>query len=268
MAWGHNRGDLAVGPIGRNRIKDVFIIPNIADGSATFNLELQNTGSASKSVQLVTMIRRAKDPDRILVKSVRAVSLRPGVSKHTETIHVPDAQYWSPDDPHLYQADAALAGSDYWTSRFGMREFTIRNRQFHLNGKPIYLKATFFESLYPTRIAYPDSREMAAREIQLAKDAGFNMIRPWRRIQRHSHLPRTTHQQMALRRFPFHRLATRRVESGPITDGSVCGPRRSRPRSLDVHSAPGSQASDLCRPSCRRHDARHLRKRVGHTESR
>ena len=30
-------------------------------------------------------------------------------------------------------------------------------------------------------LAYPDSREMAIREIQLAKDAGFNMIRPWRK---------------------------------------------------------------------------------------
>jgi len=50
-----------------------------------------------------------------------------------------------------------------------------------LNGEPIYLKATFFEGLYPTKLAYPDSREMAIREIQLAKDAGFNMIRPWRK---------------------------------------------------------------------------------------
>ena len=62
-----------------------------------------------------------------------------------------------------------------------MREFTIRDKQFHLNGKPLFLKATFFEGLYPTRIAYSDSREMAVQEIQLAKDAGFNMIRPWRR---------------------------------------------------------------------------------------
>jgi len=62
-----------------------------------------------------------------------------------------------------------------------MREFTIRDKQFQLNGKPLFLKATFFEGLYPTGIAYPDSREMAMREIQLAKDAGFNMIRPWRR---------------------------------------------------------------------------------------
>jgi hypothetical protein len=62
-----------------------------------------------------------------------------------------------------------------------MREFTIRDNQFQLNGKPLFVKATFFEGLYPVKVAYPDSREMAVREIQLAKDAGFNMIRPWRR---------------------------------------------------------------------------------------
>ena len=71
--------------------------------------------------------------------------------------------------------------SDRWETRFGMREFTIRDKKFYLNGKPLYLKATFFEGLYPVKLAYPDSREMAIREIQLAKDAGFNMIRPWRK---------------------------------------------------------------------------------------
>jgi hypothetical protein len=62
-----------------------------------------------------------------------------------------------------------------------MREFTIRNRDFYLNDRPIYIKAAFFEGLYPNGIAYPDSEAMARREIQLAKEAGFNMIRPWRR---------------------------------------------------------------------------------------
>ncbi len=166
---------------GETQVNDVFLIPRIADDSVTFHLELENTGSTSRSVQLVTRIRSAKDPDRTVSKSVRAVSLRPGVSEVTERLEVPDAQYWSPDEPHLYHADVELVGSDSWSSRFGMREFTIRDKQFYLNGKPLYLKATFFEGLYPNRIAYPDSRDMAVREIQLAREAGFNMIRPWRR---------------------------------------------------------------------------------------
>ena len=44
-----------------------------------------------------------------------------------------------------------------------------------------YIKAAFFEGLYPTKLAIPDSKEMAIKEITLAKEAGFNMIRPWRK---------------------------------------------------------------------------------------
>ena len=39
----------------------------------------------------------------------------------------------------------------------------------------------FFEGLYPNELALPDSPEMARREIKLAKECGFNMIRPWRK---------------------------------------------------------------------------------------
>ena len=115
----------------------------------------------------------------------KTLNIKPGIKELSWMLNIPNAKYWSPDDPHLYRADisAAYDGmiSDSWSSRFGMREFTIRNKRFYLNGKPIYLKATFFEGLYPTKLAYPDSREMARREIELAKDAGFNMIRPWRK---------------------------------------------------------------------------------------
>ncbi len=130
-------------------VKDVFIEPKIADDSATLHLELENTGTVSKSVQLEMTIRSAKDPDRIVAKSIRTVSLRPGVSKHSETLQVPNARYWSPEDPHLYQAEVTVEGSDRWTSRFGMREFTIRDKQFQLNGKRVFTQSDFLRRPVP-----------------------------------------------------------------------------------------------------------------------
>ena len=64
---------------------------------------------------------------------------------------------------------------------FGFREFTVKDDRFYLNDKPIYLKAAFFEGLYPIKLAHPDSKEMVIKEIMMAKKAGFNMIRPWRK---------------------------------------------------------------------------------------
>jgi beta-galactosidase len=170
---------------GETLVNDVFIEPKISDDSATFHLELESTGVETTSVEVETTVRSATDPARIVAQSRQTMQLRPGVNKSSRKLAVPNAQYWSPDEPSLYRAQVRVIGaggvSDEWSSRFGMREFTIRDKQFQLNGKPLFLKATFFEGLYPNSIAYPDSREMARREIQLAKDAGFNMIRPWRR---------------------------------------------------------------------------------------
>jgi len=166
-------------------VEDVFIEPKIADDTTTFHLRLRHVGKKNVSAQVAIAVSAVNEPDEIVTKMVRDIELKPGLCKERWTLNIRNAVYWSPDHPHLYRADVTLKYddhfSDHWNARFGLREFTIRDRQWHLNGKPFFLKATFFEGLYPLRLAYPDSREMAIREIQLAKEAGFNMIRPWRK---------------------------------------------------------------------------------------
>ncbi len=166
-------------------VKNVFIEPKISNNTATFHLELSHEGEKTTPAQVEIAIRSVNEPDKVVANISKTLELKPGFNRQSWTLNIPDAAYWSPDNPHLYRANVSVvydsAVSDKWTTRFGMREFTIRNYKFYLNGKPIYLKATFFEGLYPVKLAYPDSREMAIREIKLAKDAGFNMIRPWRK---------------------------------------------------------------------------------------
>ena len=166
-------------------VKDVFIEPKISDNTATFHLELAHEGKKAGPAKVTIAIRSVSQPDQVAATISKTLDLKPGLNRQGWTLKVPDAVYWSPDHPHLYRAEVSVTCgdtvSDRWETRFGMREFTIRDKKFYLNGKPLYLKATFFEGLYPVKLAYPDSREMAIREIQLAKDAGFNMIRPWRK---------------------------------------------------------------------------------------
>jgi len=165
--------------------RDVFIQPKIADDTVTFDVELVHRGEAVKKAEAEITIRPAGKPEQTVATSRKTLQLKPGVTTHRRTLSIPKAVYWSPDNPHLYRAEVSIrcdgAVSDRFSARFGMREFTIRDKTFTLNGKPMYLKATFFEGLYPVKLAYPDSREMAVREIKLAKEAGFNMIRPWRK---------------------------------------------------------------------------------------
>ncbi|TWT84064.1 Beta-glucuronidase [Planctomycetes bacterium CA13] len=169
---------------GDSYVEDVFIEPKIADDTATFHLTLQHAREKAETVEVEIRVLSGKEADSV-VSQRKSITLIPGVTQESWKLNIPDAKYWSPDNPHLYRVEVSVvsgdAVSDNWTTRFGMREFTIRDKKFYLNGEPLYLKATFFEGLYPNGVAYPDSREMAVREIQLAKDAGFNMIRPWRK---------------------------------------------------------------------------------------
>jgi beta-galactosidase len=166
-------------------VKDVFLQPRIADDAVTFDAELVNGAETAVSAELAVTISSAGRPGNPVARLSQTSRLAPGVSTSCGALRLPDARHWSPDAPHLYRVEVTVSCggkiSDRWSTRFGMREFTIRDKQFYLNGRPFYLKATFFEGLYPTKLAYPDSREMAVREIRLAKDAGFNMIRPWRK---------------------------------------------------------------------------------------
>lgn len=170
----------AKGSIGLN---DVFIEPKITTNTATFNIEINNTNTYIDKAELSISIL-SKDGAELIRKS-DSFNVLPGKNKVQWHMPIKNAEYWSIENPYLYNAQVLIKTnesiSDKFETKFGLREFTIKNNEFYLNDKPLYLKATFFEGLYPVRLAYPDSKEMAVKEIKLAKEAGFNMIRPWRK---------------------------------------------------------------------------------------
>lgn len=165
-------------------VDDVFIEPKMGDDTATFHVALDHTSIAGISAELEINITSITDSTNVVVNTTEKWELHPGKNKKDFVLKIPNAEYWSPANPNLYKAEVKVTIngmiSDSWSERFGLRELTIKNKDFYLNGERIYIKATFFEGLYPNGIAYPDSEEMARKEIRLAKEAGFNMIRPWR----------------------------------------------------------------------------------------
>lgn len=168
---------------GTTGLKDVFIEPKIDTNTATFNIVFENTTTATEQAELLVRIL-SKDGKEVVSKK-EIIAGYPGNNTVHWDLNIPNATYWSTENPYLYKAEVSIAingkQTDNWDTKFGMREFTVVDDTFYMNGKPLYLKAAFFEGLYPVGLAYPDSREMAIKEIQLAKEAGFNMIRPWRK---------------------------------------------------------------------------------------
>lgn len=170
---------------GKTFIKNVFVQSDIHDSSTKVQLQIENSLMQHEDIEVEMFIVSKENSNDRLVQLKKRFKLLPGMNRIEEIMKLTNPVYWSPDHPHLYALKTIIRRNglieDVKEVNFGMREFTIKNNQFYLNNQPFYLKATFFEGLYPVKLAYPDSKEMAIREIQLAKEAGFNMIRPWRK---------------------------------------------------------------------------------------
>ncbi len=110
-----------------------------------------------------------------------------GTHHHTEgppgdfVLDFPEFDLWSTEEPVLYHLRVDYIQDDgvhdQVRVRFGMREFTVKDNRFYLNGRPIFVKAALFQPDYPRSLAAPESPELARRELELAKEAGFNMLR-------------------------------------------------------------------------------------------
>ena len=117
----------------------------------------------------------------------RPLKLLPGDTDVAFEVPIPHPRLWSPNQPNLYRADWRVEEGnsldDEISFVFGMREFTVRGKSFYLNDQKILLKAAFYEGFYPYTLAYPQTPDMVKEEMRLAKEAGLNLLRPWRKPQ-------------------------------------------------------------------------------------
>mgnify|MGYP002856043559 CR=1 FL=1 len=87
-----------------------------------------------------------------------------------------DAKLWDEFHPNLYRVGIAL-GDDYYETTFGLREIAVYERQFYLNGYPIWLRGTVENCCFP-ETGYPPTDEAEwLRIFTKCKAYGLNHIR-------------------------------------------------------------------------------------------
>lgn len=96
-------------------------------------------------------------------------------------LEFPDFTPWTPDAPKLYVLRCELFQDsqtvDVFRSRFGMREFTIKEDRFSLNGRLIYLKGANYSPLFDPSVSGWAWVDRVRREVAAARHAGFNFLR-------------------------------------------------------------------------------------------
>jgi hypothetical protein len=162
-------------------ISDVFIEPKLADGSIEAHIEVTNRDQGAFAGTVHVKVKPWKESQEVVGESEASLKLSPGSRTTRLRADIRQPRAWSPEDPFLYIAEVSVAGEgrvrDQTTARFGLREFTVKDGYFHLNGKRIFLKGGHHQGTYPTTLEYPPTREFAYEEVRTLKEAGFNFCR-------------------------------------------------------------------------------------------
>lgn len=90
------------------------------------------------------------------------------------------ARLWCPEDPALYELRCRVVEAGYTDEAveiFGLRRVEHRDGRIWLNGKPLYLRGALEQGFYPKTVYIAPSDEYIQKEIQAAKDMGFNLLR-------------------------------------------------------------------------------------------
>ncbi len=96
-------------------------------------------------------------------------------------LSVPDPHPWSPEDPHLYRLVLKLSSGektrDEVNSYFGLREIRRFRNNILLNNQTRFLRLVLDQGYYPDGVYTAPSDEALKRDIELAKNMGFDGAR-------------------------------------------------------------------------------------------
>ncbi|TFH04833.1 MAG: beta-glucuronidase, partial [Spirochaetales bacterium] len=96
-------------------------------------------------------------------------------------VTIPNPQLWWPGAPALYDIEATVVvdgtAVDTVTSYAGLRDVTVKDGTFLINGKSVYLRFVLDQGFYPDGIWTAPTDEALKRDIQVSMAAGFNGAR-------------------------------------------------------------------------------------------
>lgn len=91
-------------------------------------------------------------------------------------IELGSPRLWSPADPQLYEL-VAMTADDRLVVTAGLRRIETRGEQLYLNGERLYLRGVLDQGYWPESGLTAPSDEALLRDLELARELGFTMVR-------------------------------------------------------------------------------------------
>jgi beta-galactosidase/beta-glucuronidase len=148
-------------------VSSVSLVPS--DDLAGIEARIEVDGARASEVQL----RLTVDGEATVEVSVSGPSV-------AVTLPVRSPRLWSPRDPHLYHVtiEAVSAdGTDIVTAYTGLRSIRVEGDTLILNGERLYVRGVLDQGYWPRSGITAPTDEAFVTDIELAREAGFTVIR-------------------------------------------------------------------------------------------
>lgn len=174
-------------PIHKTHLEYTYLTPNIDDGT------LNVVGVLSQSAHAVEV--KVLDEGRCIINEIYEIN----ESSFEKTLNIfqnnifntefhNPGKTWSPEHPYLYDIEFRVLSKDgsildEVKSYFGMRKITQENGMIYLNNRPYYQKLVLDQGYFKEGILTSPKDEDYIRDIQLAKEMGFNGCRKHQKVE-------------------------------------------------------------------------------------
>ena len=171
-------------PVNRTRIGSLRLTPDVDTGCV--HVETTICGFAEGLGLRLTVTR---DQDLVIDNRVGLASA--SVARHLPLTRSDDRQsadLWSPEQPNLHDlrldlTDAKGTLIDTVESYFGMRKIEAREGKVYLNGRPYYQRLVLDQGYFPRGVLTAPTDDDLRRDIELAKQMGFNGARKHQKVE-------------------------------------------------------------------------------------
>ena len=160
--------------------------PDLDRGLLNMSLALQRCDDGPLSVRVQLNLRGTHLVDDTCVLRGADLQRQFALDQAVMTMSI-ERLLWSPNYPNLLDATVTLLQGDRVLdevqSYAGLRSTAIANGRFVLNGRPYFLRMALSQGYWPASHLAAPSDEALRREVELAKELGFNAVRIHQKIE-------------------------------------------------------------------------------------
>jgi beta-galactosidase/beta-glucuronidase len=180
-------------PVNRRHIEKFRLTPDVDTSSIDLEIDVSGVEPGMSLRVKVTFEGEPAVEDTVRLHSSPLERSLPLLRRGDapETPHLsewPRAAFWSPDEPNLYDLTLELldeAGGviDTVESYFGMRKIEVKGGKVFLNGHPLYQRLVLDQGYFPEGILTAPTDDDLRRDVELAKEMGFNGVRKHQKLE-------------------------------------------------------------------------------------